>query len=86
MCEKKIGKKGRDHVSDDGKLAWEEVECQGACVNAPMVMIFKDSYEDLTAERFAEIIDEMAAGQVPVPGPQNGRYTSEPKAGRQQRH
>jgi len=68
-------------LSADGKLSWEEVECLGACANAPMAQIGKDYYEDLTAERFAEIIDELAAGKVPVPGPQNGRYASEPKSG-----
>jgi NADH-quinone oxidoreductase subunit E len=46
-----------------------------------MAQIGKDYYEDLTAERFAEILDELAAGKVPVPGPQNGRYSSEPKSG-----
>ena len=46
-----------------GTLSWEEVECLGACVNAPMVMIFKDTYEDLTPERLAEIIDLFEAGK-----------------------
>nr|MDJ0823292.1 NAD(P)H-dependent oxidoreductase subunit E [Paracoccaceae bacterium] len=64
-----------------GKFTWEEVECLGACANAPMAQIGKDYYEDLTTERFAEIIDELAEGKVPVPGPQNGRYAAEPKAG-----
>ncbi|MCB1411047.1 MAG: NADH-quinone oxidoreductase subunit E [Rhodobacteraceae bacterium] len=67
--------------SADGKFTWEEVECLGACANAPMVQIGKDYYEDLTAEKFAWILDELAAGRVPTPGPQNGRFTSEPKAG-----
>lgn len=68
-------------VSADGKFSWEEVECLGSCANAPMAQIGKDYYEDLTAARFAEILDELAAGKVPVPGPQNGRYASEPLAG-----
>ena len=71
------------HPNDDGTLSWEEVECQGACVNAPMVMIFKDSYEDLTPERLAEIIDAFDAGKgadVPA-GPQDGRTVSSPKPG-----
>ena len=62
-------------------MSWEEVECLGACVNAPMVMIFKDTYEDLTPERLEEIIDQFAAGKgaaVPV-GPQNGRIFSAPQ-------
>ena len=80
VCKEKIAAKPHT-LSDDGKFTWEEVECLGACANAPMAQIGKDYYEDLTAERFAEIIDELAAGKVPVPGPQNGRYAAEPKAG-----
>ena len=51
------------HTNAAGTLSWEEVECLGACVNAPMVMIFKDTYEDLTPERLAEIIDAFEAGK-----------------------
>ncbi len=80
VCRDKIADKPHT-VSADGKFSWEEVECLGACANAPMAQIGKDYYEDLTAERFAEMIDEFAAGKVPVPGPQNGRYASEPLAG-----
>lgn len=80
VCREKIAEKPHT-VSADGKFSWEEVECLGACANAPMAQIGKDYYEDLTAERFAEMIDEFAAGKVPVPGPQNGRYASEPLAG-----
>ena len=71
------------HLNDKGTLSWEEVECLGACVNAPMVMIFKDAYEDLTPERLGEIIDQFEAGKgasVPV-GPQNGRWLSAPLTG-----
>jgi len=68
-------------LSVDGKFSWEEVECLGACSNAPMAQIGKDYYEDLTAESFAGIIDAMARGEVPTPGPQNGRYASEPASG-----
>jgi NADH-quinone oxidoreductase subunit E len=71
------------HTSSDGTLSWEEVECLGACVNAPMVMISRDTFEDLTPERLAEIIDQFASGHgasVPV-GPQNGRIVSTPLAG-----
>ncbi|WP_322866024.1 NADH-quinone oxidoreductase subunit E [Aquicoccus sp. G2-2] len=68
-------------ISADGKFSWEEVECLGACANAPMAQIGKDYYEDLTVERLSEILDEMAAGRVPVPGPQNGRYAAEPLSG-----
>ena len=80
VCKRKIAPRAHD-LSADGKLSWEEVECLGSCANAPMAQIGKDYYEDLTADRFAEILDELAAGKVPVPGPQNGRFASEPKAG-----
>ncbi|MCP1197938.1 NADH-quinone oxidoreductase subunit NuoE [Notoacmeibacter sp. MSK16QG-6] len=66
------------HPNADGTLSWEEVECQGACVNAPMVIIGKDAYEDLTVEKLDEIIKAFEAGQgadVPT-GPQNGRIFS----------
>ncbi|MCO5069631.1 MAG: NADH-quinone oxidoreductase subunit E [Rhizobiaceae bacterium] len=79
ICKSKINPEPF-HTNADGTLSWEEVECLGACVNAPMVMIFKDTYEDLTPERLAEIIDEFEAGRgsdVPV-GPQNGRMVSSP--------
>ena len=78
VCRDKIAPKAHA-LSADGKFSWEEVECLGACANAPMAQIGKDYYEDLTAARLAEIIDEMAAGRVPTPGPQNGRYAAEPK-------
>ena len=80
VCKEKIAE--RPHtLSADGKFSWEEVECLGACANAPMAQIGKDYYEDLTAERLSEIIDELSAGKVPVPGPQNGRYAAEPLSG-----
>ena len=80
VCKDKISPKAHG-ISADGKLSWEEVECLGSCANAPMAQIGKDYYEDLTVERFAEILDELVAGKVPVPGPQNGRFGSEPKDG-----
>lgn len=67
VCQAKIAAKPHT-LSADGKFSWEEVECLGACANAPMAQIGKDYYEDLTAERLGEIIDELAAGKVPVPG------------------
>ncbi|MCZ4288619.1 NADH-quinone oxidoreductase subunit E [Hoeflea alexandrii] len=71
------------HLNDSGTLSWEEVECQGACVNAPMVMIFKDSFEDLTPERLAYIIDRFEAGRPGdvTPGPQIDRIYSGPAGG-----
>lgn len=82
VCRSKIHH-DQFHTNDKGTLSWEEVECLGACVNAPMVMIFKDTYEDLTPERLAEIIDLYDAGKGAsvTPGPQNGRITSEPASG-----
>ncbi|GAB1379693.1 NADH-quinone oxidoreductase subunit E [Pararhodobacter aggregans] len=80
VCKDKIA--GSAHtLSADGKFSWEEVECLGSCANAPMVQIGKDYYEDLTAEKLRWILDELAAGRVPTPGPQNGRFTSEPLSG-----
>ena len=80
MCRERIAPNPHE-VSPDGKFSWEEVECLGACANAPMAQIGKDYYEDLTAERLGEILDELAAGRVPTPGPQTGRYASEPADG-----
>lgn len=69
--------------NESGTLSWEEVECQGACVNAPMVIIFKDAYEDLTPERLEEIIDtfEAGRGETVKPGPQIDRHLSAPIGG-----
>ncbi|WP_306045543.1 NADH-quinone oxidoreductase subunit NuoE, partial [Nioella sp. MMSF_3534] len=80
VCKDKIAANAHE-LSSDGNFSWEEVECLGACANAPMVQIGKDYYEDLTAEKFGWILDELAAGRVPTPGPQNGRYASEPLSG-----
>ena len=80
VCREKIA--ASPHVvSADGNFSWEEVECLGACSNAPMVQIGKDYYEDLTAEKLSALIDALAEDQVPVPGPQNGRFSSEPLGG-----
>jgi NADH-quinone oxidoreductase subunit E len=80
VCRDKIAKNPHE-LSADGKFSWEEVECLGSCANAPMAQIGKDYYEDLTAARMADILDELAAGKVPVPGPQNGRFAAEPLSG-----
>jgi NADH-quinone oxidoreductase subunit E len=69
------------HVSADGDFSWEEVECLGACVNAPMVLIGSDTYEDLTAETFEKVLDGVAAGKPPRPGPQIDRQLSAPVGG-----
>jgi NADH-quinone oxidoreductase subunit E len=79
VCHDRIG--DQLHVTADGKFSWIEVECLGACVNAPMVQINYDFYEDLTAESFNRIFDELAAGRVPRPGPQIDRQLSAPVGG-----
>jgi len=76
VCEAKIGPK--DHPTADGKLSWEEVECMGACSNAPMVAIHDYFYEDLTVESLGGIIDGFAKGEAPKPGSYVGRVSSEP--------
>jgi NADH-quinone oxidoreductase subunit E len=80
VCHRRIG---HDPFvpSADGKLSWEEVECLGACVNAPMVLIWSDTYEDLTAETFEKVLDGFANGKPVKPGPQNGRQFSAPVGG-----
>lgn len=79
VCRKVIGEQG--HVTEDGQLSWLEVECLGACTNAPMVQINKDYYEDLTPERLEEILADLRAGKHVEPGPQNGRQFSAPLGG-----
>ena len=79
VCKEKIGPK--DHLSADGRFTWQEVECLGACANAPMAQINDYYYEDLTPETMAQIIDDFAAGQSPKPGSRVGRHTSEPEGG-----
>ncbi len=80
VCKRKIAKSPHT-LSADGRFSWEEVECLGACANAPVVQIGKDYYEDLSPERLECILEELAAGRVPTPGPQNGRFASEPLGG-----
>ena len=79
VCRKRMG--DQMHVTEDGKFSWVEVECLGACVNAPMVQIGKDFYEDLTPESFEKILDQFAAGKTPKPGPQIDRQLSAPVGG-----
>jgi len=76
VCHRRIGE--QHHVTGDGKFSWVEVECLGACVNAPMVQINYDYYEDLTPESFEKILDELASGRTPKPGPQVDRQLSAP--------
>ena len=69
------------HLSADGNFSWEEVECLGSCANAPMVMIGKDTYEDLTPELLEKVIDGFDKGTPPKPGSQTGRQSSCPEGG-----
>jgi len=80
ICKNKISG-DPNTLSADGKFSWEEVECLGSCSNAPMVQIGKDYYEDLSKESFSKILKVLAEGEVPKPGPQSGRYASEPITG-----
>jgi len=70
-----------DEVTADGTFSWTEVECLAACVNAPMVQINADYYEDLTPESLTRILNELAAGRTPKPGPQVDRHLSAPIGG-----
>lgn len=71
----------QDHVTPDGLFSWLEVECLGACCNAPMVQINDDYFEDLTPENVAKLLDDLAAGREVKTGSQSGRMTSEPQGG-----
>ncbi len=79
VCKDRIGPK--QTLSADGKFYWEEVECLGACVNAPMAMINDYYFEDLTAADMNQIIDDFAAGKSPKPGPRVDRVNSAPEGG-----
>src|SRR4029078_2327742 len=79
ICRKRIGE--QSEVTKDGKFSWVEVECLGACVNAPMAQINYDYYEDLTPESVNKILDDLAAGKKVKPGPQIDRQLSAPMGG-----
>lgn len=76
VCERIIGP--QNTMTGDGEFSWMEVECLGACVNAPMVQINEDFYEDLTAKSFEKLLDDLGAGREVKPGPQSARVSSEP--------
>jgi NADH-quinone oxidoreductase subunit E len=78
-CRELIGEP--NHVTEDGLFSWTEVECLGACVNAPVAQINKYYYEDLTPESFARLLADLKAGREITPGPQNGRQASAPIGG-----
>ena len=79
-CKKHIHPKPQT-VSADGKFSWMEVECLGACVNAPMLQIHSDFYEDLDGPKTEQLIADLRAGKPVKPGPSNGRHSSEPEGG-----
>ncbi|MGH6936134.1 MAG: NADH-quinone oxidoreductase subunit NuoE, partial [Methylocella sp.] len=76
---RRIGEQGR--VTADGMFSWIEVECLGACCNAPMVQINEDYYEDLAPHNFEKLLDDLAAGRPVKVGSQAERVTSEPASG-----
>jgi NADH-quinone oxidoreductase subunit E len=79
VCRERIGNPGQ--VTTDGLFSWTEVECLGACCNAPMVQINEDYFEDLTPQNFAKLLDDLAAGRPVRSGSQIGRLSSEPVGG-----
>ena len=79
VCQRKFGPS--NHRSADGKFYWQEVECMGACANAPMAAINDYYYEDLTPESFEKLLDDFAAGKKPKPGSAIGRMGSSPEGG-----
>ena len=81
VCKKKISE-DENEVSKDGKVSWMEVECLGACINAPMVQINDDYYEDLDANKLEKIIDQTITGETPKSGSYRGRINSEPENNR----
>src|SRR5947199_4430881 len=79
LCHERIGE--QLHVSADGELSWIEVECLGACVNAPVAQINYDYYEDLTPQTLQQILDGLTSGREVKPGPQVQRQLSAPIGG-----
>jgi NADH-quinone oxidoreductase subunit E len=79
VCRKMIGPERK--VSADGLFSWLEVECLGACVNAPMVQINSDYFEDLTPDSFTTLLTKLKAGVAVKPGPQSNRQFSAPASG-----
>ena len=80
-CKQKISK-NQNEISSDNKCSWTEVECLGACVNAPMMQINDDYYEDLDKEKTLKILDKILNGELPKPGSYRGRINNEPENNR----
>ena len=83
MCWRPASKRGlkKGQTTADGLFTLTEVECLGACANAPMVQINDDNYEDLTDDSMDAILDALAAGETPKPGPQVERHDQLPEGG-----
>tara|TARA_Y100001958_G_C21121071_1_gene465171 strand:+ start:444 stop:1052 length:609 start_codon:yes stop_codon:yes gene_type:complete len=81
ICKSKISK-NENTISKNGNCSWMEVECLGACINAPMVQINDDYYEDLDEKKLEQIIEKTLKGEVPKPGSYRGRRNSEPENNR----
>tara|TARA_B100000902_G_scaffold57571_1_gene64465 strand:+ start:1972 stop:2685 length:714 start_codon:yes stop_codon:yes gene_type:complete len=77
LCKNKISKNPME-IAHNGKISWEEVECLGACSNAPLVQIGSDYYEDLDEVTFSALIVNLISGVAPIPGSQKDRFSSEP--------
>ena len=80
-CKEKISE-NESELSSDKSCSWMEVECLGACVNAPMMQINDDYYEDLNKENTLEILDKILSGKIPKPGSYRGRVNNEPENNR----
>ena len=81
VCKNKISEK-ENEISEDGKISWMEVECLGACVNAPMIQINDDYFEDLDIKKLDKIIENIKNGKKIEPGSYKGRKSSEPENNR----
>ena len=80
-CKEKISK-NEFELSSDKSCSWMEVECLGACVNAPMMQINDDYYEDLDKDKTLKILDKLLKGETPKPGSYRGRINNEPENNR----
>ena len=78
VCKSKISEK-ESHVTENGNCSWMEVECLGACINAPMIQINDDYYEDLDEKKLEGIIEKTLKGETPKPGSYRGRTSSKPE-------
>ena len=77
VCKSRISR-NQHSLSADGSMSWEEVECLGACANAPLVQIGPDYFEDLDKESFEKLISDVEEDKSPIPGSRTGRFSSEP--------